>query len=523
MAYPIPKRIENFDAILSSDSQYDAVVLVSAKAHFDEFEPINQALEQAQKVDKRVGNQNVFIHCSNICGGRLIHAVTGELDKDYDDVRNFSDAAKSGVQMAKEAGSINPAIIVAQVPSGDDYQFALEGAYLGACQGLWQPLEARESGKGNVSETELEPIQSIGLFDPQNKVDIEYLSAIEAGRRLARDLCGTEPERMAPIGFADYCSDVFDSSEVQIKVIADKQEITSDYPVFAAVARASYAVPRHHPRIIELEYQGAGPIKKTLMLVGKAVTYDTGGADIKVGGHMAGMSRDKGGGAAVAGFMKIISMLKPEGIKVVAKIAAVRNSVGTDAYVADEIITGHSGKRIRVGNTDAEGRLAMVDSLSQFRQQASSEINPELFTIATLTGHALLAVGPYTILVANGTARRQKVAEAIAESGEQWGDGCQLSRSRREDWKIIASKSKADDVLSSNNGPSVSVPRGHQFPMAFLSLASGLDEHSMSSKNPIAYVHIDIAGSGVEGLDWQHGKPTASPILALAGTYLRKN
>jgi len=519
MAYPTPKRIENADEFFSFDSQYDAVVLVSSKAYFEGCEPINKAFEQAKKVDKRVGEQNVFVHCSDICGGRLIHAVTGKLDKDYDDVRNFSDAAKAGVQMAKEAGAINPALIVANAPSGTDYQFALETAYLGACQGLWQPLEARESGK----EEELEPVQSIGLFDPQNKVDINYLSAAEAGRRLARDLCGTEPERMAPIGFADYCSKAFDSSEVQIKVIADRQDITRGFPVFAAVARASYTVPRHHPRIVELEYQGAGPIKKTLMLVGKAVTYDTGGADIKVGGHMAGMSRDKGGGAAVAGFMKTLSLLKPPGIKVVAKIAAVRNSVGSDAYVADEIITGHSGKRIRVGNTDAEGRLAMVDSLSHFRQQAGREINPELFTIATLTGHALLAVGPYTILVANGTARKQKIEETIAEIGEQWGDGCQVSRSRREDWEIIAAKTKADDVLSSNNGPSVSVPRGHQFPMAFLSLASGLDEHSVSSENPIAYVHIDIAGSGIEGLDWQHGKPTASPILALAGTYLREN
>ncbi len=516
MAYPTPKRIENLDAILSSNSQYDAVVLVSAKAELEGFEAINAALTQAKLVDKRVGEQNVFIHCSDICGGRLIHAVTGHLDKDYDDVRNFSDAAKSGIQMAKEAGSINPAIIVAQVPYGSDYQFALEAAYFGACQGLWQPLEARENG----DENELEPLLSIGLFDPQGQINLAYLSATETGRRLARDLCGTEPERMAPIGFADYCSEVFDNTDVQINVIADRQKIADDFPVFEAVARASYGVPRHHPRIIELEYQGAGPIKKTLMLVGKAVTYDTGGADIKVGGHMAGMSRDKGGGAAVAGFMKILSLLKPEGIKVVAKIAAVRNSIGTDAYVADEIITAHSGKRIRVGNTDAEGRLAMVDSLSHFRQQAVNEINPELFTIATLTGHALIAVGPYTLLVANGTARKQKVDEVIAASGELWGDGCQISRSRREDWKMIAAKSKADDVLSSNNGPSVSVPRGHQFPMAFLSLASGLDEHSMSSKNPIPYVHIDIAGSAVEGLDWQHGKPTAAPILALVGAYL---
>jgi len=515
MAHPTPKRIEKIEQLLTA-SQYDAVIIVSPKTEFSGCSVIDTALKQAKKIDKRVGKEHLLIHCEAVSGSRLILAACGPLDKDYDDVRNFSDAAKAGIKIAKESGAINPAIIVANVPSSEDFQYALQAAYFGACQSLWQPLEARENLSGEV----LEPIQSIGLFDPDNRLNLEYLSATETGRRLARDLCGTEPERMAPIGFANYCVDSFDNSDVKINVISDRERLAREFPVFDAVARASYSVARHHPRIIELEYQGKGPIKKTLMLVGKAVTYDTGGADIKTGGHMAGMSRDKGGGAAVAGFMKTLAELKPEGLKVVAKIAAVRNSIGAEAYVADEIITGHSGKRIRIGNTDAEGRLAMVDSLSHFRAQAKDEINPELFTVATLTGHALLAVGPYTILVANGTASKKGIDAAIANAGELWGDGCQLSRSRREDWEIIRSRSKADDVLSSNNGPSVSVPRGHQFPMAFLSLASGLDEHSKSSEKPIAYVHIDIAGSAVEGLDWQHGKPTASPILALAASYL---
>lgn len=517
MAYPTPQKIAQLDTILANNSHYDAVVIVSPKAEFELSSTIDYVLKQAAEFDQRLGNQHVLIHNSAICGGRLIHAYTGDLSRDYDDVRNFSDAAKAGVIMAKEAGAQNPALIVDGVPAIDDYQFALESAYLGACQGLWQPLEARQA----LGEETLEPVKSIGLFDPQDKVDLDYISAIEAGRRVARDLCGTEPERMAPIGFAEYCQSSFNNSSVAVNLITDRQQIADEFPVFDAVARASYSVPRHHPRIIELEYQGEGPITKTLMLVGKAVTYDTGGADIKTGGHMAGMSRDKGGGAAVAGLMKALSLVKPKGLKVVAKIAAVRNSVGADAYVADEIITGHSGKRIRVGNTDAEGRLAMVDCLSHCRQQAINEINPELFTIATLTGHAALAVGPYTILVANGTAKKQQVAATIAESGELWGDACELSGSRREDWDIIKARTQADDVLSSNNGPSVSVARGHQFPMAFLSLASGLDEHVYQSEKPISYVHIDIAGSGVEGSDWQHGKPSASPILALAGKYFR--
>ena len=517
MSYPTPKRVSNLSELTQADASYDAVILVSPSCEFNGSEAISLALNNAKTVDQRVGQETVLIHAPELAGGRLIHSPTGNLLNDYDDVRNFADAAKSAVEQAKAAGSVNPAIIVDGVPALEAFQFAREAAFLGASQGLWQPLEARQDLEGE----NLEPVESIGIYDPDNSIDLDYIAAAESGRRLGRDLCGTEPERMAPIGFAKYCEDAFAGTDIKVNVISDRNELEKSFPVFSAVARASFSVERHHPRVIELEYQGEGPVEKTLMLVGKAVTYDTGGADVKVGGHMAGMSRDKGGGAAVAGFMKTVAELKPKGIKVVAKIAAVRNSIGTDAYVADEIIKGHSGKRVRVGNTDAEGRLAMVDSLSHFREQAKNEVNPELFTVATLTGHAALTAGPYTILVANGPARDQNIPASIAASGELWCDGCEISRSRREDWKIIRARSKADDVLSSNNGPSVSVARGHQFPMAFLSLASGLDDHGSRSDSPIPYVHIDIAGSGVEAGDWQHDKPTSAPVLALAGKYLR--
>ncbi|MEI5617438.1 hypothetical protein WB403_50985, partial [Streptomyces brasiliscabiei] len=75
------------------------------------------------------------------------------------------------------------------------------------------------------------------------------------------------------------------------------------------------------------------------MFVGKGLVYDTGGADLKVGGFMAGMSRDKGGAASVAGFMKSVADFQPTGVKVVAYLAVVRNSIGSDCFVPDEIIT----------------------------------------------------------------------------------------------------------------------------------------------------------------------------------------
>lgn len=113
-----------------------------------------------------------------------------------------------------------------------------------------------------------------------------------------------------------------------------------------------------------------------------------------------------GGSAAVAAFMKVIDELKPEGIEVVGAMAMVRNSVGSDAYVSDEIITSRAGVRIRVGNTDAEGRMAMADVLCKLKEEAVSggAVNPQLMTIATLTGHACLAVGePYSTIMDNGT------------------------------------------------------------------------------------------------------------------------
>ena len=84
---------------------------------------------------------------------------------------------------------------------------------------------------------------------------------------------------------------------------------------------------------------------------------------------MAGMHRDKGGASAVAGFMHAVNVLKPSNIKIIAGLAMVRNSVGSEAYLADEIITARSGKRVRVGNTDAEGRMAMVDLLCHAKER----------------------------------------------------------------------------------------------------------------------------------------------------------
>ncbi|MEZ7189369.1 MULTISPECIES: leucyl aminopeptidase family protein [unclassified Pseudoalteromonas] len=493
-----------------ADANHDALIIIGDDFSSLADASLSQAISAQQAVDARIGKQVTLLV---IDSKRVILAPTGPLNRDYDDVRRYFDAAKQGVLEAKASGSTQPAILLANVNQDSRYKHALEVAYLGACQALWQPLEARE-----FHGQAIEPVSQISLVGADEAMS-KALNAIAAGQYAARDLCGTEPERMAPPRFADYCVELFAGSKVSVEVISDINTIDKDYPMMSTVARASYAVERHHPRVVKLEYVPEGDVERTLMFVGKGLVYDTGGADLKVGGFMAGMSRDKGGAASVAGFMKSVADFAPKGVKVIAYLAVVRNSIGSDCFVPDEIITSREGVRVRIGNTDAEGRLAMGDLLSEMKDRALNEVNPELFTVATLTGHAARAMGPYSAYVENGPARAAKISRQIADLGDLWADAAEVSRSRREDYDFIRPRTLADDVLSSNNAASAVTARGHQFPMAFLAIVGGLDKHGTESAQPLPYVHMDIAGSGVEGGDWQHGKPTAATVSSLFARY----
>lgn len=513
MATPQVTIIESMNAALAGD--FDAVILIG-DANAEIPEPFSGAIERAGQVDKRVGKQPLLL-TTDVAGGRLIFAPTGPLLRDFDDVRSFTDAAHAAAAIARDAGAVKPVLIPFGIPDDVRYTQAASACFFGFCQALHEPLEGREAH----GEELLEPIQEVGLV--ADDVSAKWLQATEAGRRVARDLAGTEPERMAPKKFAEYCKQVFANTNVKVTVIDDTQQLEHEYPLLYAVGRASVQVERHRPCVIRLEYYG-DHAEQTLFMAGKGIVYDTGGADLKVGGHMAGMSRDKGGAAAVAGFVKSVAEMQPQHLNVVAELGAVRNSIGAEAFVADDIIVSHSGKRVRIGNTDAEGRLVLADLLSHLRtrQEQHDYPNPVFYSVATLTGHAALAKGPYSALVPNGPAKLTKVAERLFEVGEQFGDMSEISWSRREDYDIIRARTSADDVLSSNNGPSATTKRGHQFPMAFLTIAGGLQDHGSDSAKPLPYVHVDIAGSGVEGGDWQHGKPTAAPVLCFSATYLHK-
>lgn len=123
---------------------------------------------------------------------------------------------------------------------------------------------------------------------------------------------GPDPERMAPLKVEKYVTELFANTRISVQVISDEATLKKEYPLLAAVNRGASVIPRHAGRVIFLTYEPQDPncVLETLMFVGKGVTYDTGGNDIKVGGAMAGMSRDKCGAAACVGLMQVCVSMK---------------------------------------------------------------------------------------------------------------------------------------------------------------------------------------------------------------------
>jgi len=522
---------------LSAGSDYDVVIVVAPSIAQVKQPELRKALSAVAKVD-RSANRGLFIApCPEVAGNRVVYSSTGSLDQDIDDVRRFGDAMERGIKRALQAGAKAPLLAMYGTEAFPRSELV---SILGAFEAMYVPLAMREPPFNTAK------VNKFGIFVEKVRIAkekvkltkmLQLVTAIEEGRTVTRDIGGADPERMAPPRVEEYCKILFQNdTSVKVEVIEGQERLQKEYPCMAAVNRGANTIPRHRGRVIWLTYTPKGPVTQTLMIVGKGITYDTGGANIKIQNLMAGMSRDKCGAAMVAGFIKTVSELKPKGLKVVAAMAMVRNSIGANSYVADEIITSRSGVRLRVTNTDKEGRMAMVDVLCHMREKALKETNPHLMTFATLTGAAERAVGSYTAIIDNGPAQAEGFSRAMFETGEKCGDEFGLANLRREDYQRLSyvtndnvnvdvvqlydvgyKKQVSDaeeelvDLLQDTTSSSAN-SRGYQSAAAFLNVVSGLNGHQTRSAKPLKYTHFDIAGSAYD----KHSlKTTGRPLTAM--------
>ncbi|KAJ1728789.1 hypothetical protein LPJ61_003849 [Coemansia biformis] len=541
-------------------SSHDALVVVCTALDAPTLQSASAAcwagaIAPYREVDREFGTSVVLVPAASVGGGRLVLSPTGTLDDDTDDVRKISGehtpaasgagAFKSGVARAIEAGAQRPAVLLAlRLPAAGavpdaDYSRWVEVALLAALDASYVTLVVREhrmatAGAGAV----VEKLASIGLV-VEGAADAAELSnaakraaAIEAGRRLALDMGYGDPERMTPYSCAQTIeAAVAAVPGVSYEEIKDLEVIRKEYPLLYNSARASFSEPTTRPCVVKLEYRSPEPakVKEHLHLVGKGVTYDTGGISLKTGGSMRGMSRDKLGACGAAGFVLATGLIQEPGLNISCILALERNSIGPNSLLPDEVVLSRAGVRVLISDTDAEGRLVMTDPVSECRERilaarAAGDKTPAVIcTVATLTGHVIRAYGPYGATVANGPARGAKYDRRLAASGLAYGDPFENSIMRREDHQFVQAKTDREDVYQSNSLPSTLTDRGHQYPAAFIIKASGLDKHSLSAGAQLAipFVHVDIAGSAedahVPGLGLC--AITGSPVATFAGAF----
>jgi leucyl aminopeptidase len=304
---------------------------------------------------------------------------------------------------------------------------------------------------------------------------------------MTRDFVNTSPEDFYPKIMAKEAKKIAQEHNLKCKILSDKYFQENNMGAILAVGRAS----RHKSKLIHLSYMPKGEIKKKIVLVGKGLTYDSGGLSLKPSDFMVTMKSDKSGGSAVLGIIDAIAKLKLP-FEVHAIVGAVENMIGGDAFKPDDILTAKNGKTIEVRNTDAEGRLVLADCLC-YAQDEIDEID-YIMDFATLTGASVVGVGQYTTsIMGNNNELNWKVCQSALNSGEL-ATSLPFNKHLR---KTIKSKiADICNIASTRYGGAITA-------------GMFLDEF-IKDENKNKWVHCDIAGPAYVEEQWGYNPYGAS-------------
>ena len=256
------------------------------------------------------------------------------------------------------------------------------------------------------------------LDAPKEKIErmkekIEEASNVADAIILARDLVNEPANILYPETLAERAVEVGKESGFEVEVFDEKQIEALGMKAFLEVAKGSV----HKPRLIVMRYMGNENSDERVGLVGKGLTFDTGGYSLKPSTSMDTMKSDMGGAAAVIGAMQALAKNKAEK-NVVAVVAACENAISGGSYKPGDIIGSMAGKTIEVLNTDAEGRLTLADAVTYIIEKEKVD---KVVDVATLTGAVLVALGTeVTGVVSNNDEFYEELIVAAKRSGEKF-------------------------------------------------------------------------------------------------------
>jgi leucyl aminopeptidase len=356
--------------------------------------------------------------------------------------------------------------------SGEIAHAMVEGVMLGAYQ---------FPGYALVKE-ERTPLNSLELICEENQIEqikkgCELAEALSIGTNLARDLVNTPGNMLTPTGIAEAAVEVAKRYGMEYEVLELEQMKQLGMGALLGVSQGS----EQPPKLVAIKYRGRQNWDQVLGLVGKGISFDTGGISLKTREGMEEMIGDMGGAASVIGTLEVLGRLKPQ-VNVLGILPCAENMPSGTALKPGDVIRSMSGKTIEVLNTDAEGRLVLADGVTYAKKLGVDYI----VDIATLTGAVQVALGNCTTgVMTNDEGFVEEFFEAAAEAGEQvW------RLPAFDEYKDMI-KSKVADLKNT----------GGRYAGA---ITAGLFVGAFAEDTP--WIHLDIAGTS-----WAEREEELSP------------
>ena len=333
-------------------------------------------------ISGKAGEVGVVYPRGLIAAKRVLIAGLGK--RDGFDLEGVRQAAAAAVTRARDLNAKDIVTIVhgagiAGLPAAAAAQATTEGTLLSLYR--FNATKEKEPQNEIVSFTIVEFDESkVG----EMKRGVDTAVAIAAGTTLARDLVNMPPNIATPTRLAQAAQEIADAHNLKITIGGRKWAAKHNMGAFLAVAKGA----GEPPKFIVLEHNGDRDDLDTIVLVGKGITFDTGGISIKPVAGMGKMKSDMGGAAAVLGAMKTAAMLNVP-LRLIGITPCTENMPDANAYRPADVITASNGKTIEIISTDAEGRMVLADGLVYAGQYQPKAV----VDLATLTGACVIALG----------------------------------------------------------------------------------------------------------------------------------
>ncbi len=362
------------------------------------------------------------------------------------------------------------------IKNSDNLAYILEGILLGSYRFTKYKSKQKEF-----------PVKRIFVEDGEGVDEVvRKTQIIASATNYVKNIVNSMPNEMTPFAVAEIGKKLAEANNLEIDILTGNRLVEENMNALLAVARAS----SNSPAVVKIAHRPKNA-KHKILLIGKGLTYDSGGLSLKPADSMYTMKSDKSGASAVLGILKAISELNIN-VEVVGFLGLTENMIGGNAYKPDDILVARNGVTIEVKNTDAEGRLVLADVLS-YAQDNEKDFD-YIVDLATLTGAAIVAVGEFTTLV---MGHDKKLKKQMLKAGERSGELMATLPFNRYLEELI--ESKIADIANAG-----ATRYGG-------SLTAGLFlNRFIKEENKDKWLHLDIAGPAYVEKDWGYNQYGAS-------------